>query len=184
MRTLSGVVAFLFTAGLAFAQASPPSPKCPPPSRIDTAKDTYGTTIVADPYRWLEDQESPETRAWIESEQKCTEAALSPLAGRAALSKRLEEFYQRDAFQAPVERGGRYFYLKRPAGGDLSMLYIRRGLKAPEQVLIDPLPWSGDHSTSGGDENVSRGGKFIFYGRRHGGEDEVTMRVLDVNANK
>jgi len=184
MRTFSGVVAFLFTAGLAFAQASPPAPKCPPPSRIDTAKDTYGTTVVADPYRWLEDQQSPETRAWIESQQKCTEAALSPLTGRAALGKRLEEFYHRDAYESPVERGGRYFYLKRPAGGDLSMLYIRRGLKAPEQVLIDPLPWSADHSTSVVYENVSRDGKFIFYGRRDGGQDEVTLRVLDVDANK
>src|SRR5258708_21477109 len=148
MRTLSGVVAFLFTAGLAFAQASPPPPKCPPQSRIDPAKDTYGTTVVADPYRWLEDQQSPETRAWIESQQKCTEAALSPLAGRAALSKRLEEFYHRDAYEAPVERGGRYFYLKRPAGGDLFMLFIRRGVKNLEKVLIHPLPWRGQQSPS------------------------------------
>src|SRR5260221_9657161 len=182
MRVVSATVICLFAGGIAFAQASSASPKCPPPSRIDSAKDTYGTSVVADPYRWLEDQQSPETRAWIESQQKCTEAALSPLAGRAALGKRLEEFYQRDAFQTPVERGGRYFYLKRPAGGDLSLLYIRRGLKAPEQVLIDPLPWSADHSTSVVYENVSRDGKFIFYGRRDGGQEEGTLRVLDVDA--
>ncbi len=64
------------------------------------------------------------------------------------------------------------------------MLYIRRGLKAPEQVLIDPLPWSTDHSASVSYENVSRDGKFIFYGRRDGGQDEVTLRILDVDANK
>src|SRR5258706_3836764 len=103
-------------AGLAPAQEPSPAAKCPPAARIDSAKDTYGTSVVADPYRWLEDQQSPETRAWIESQQKCTEAALSPLAGRAALGKRLEEFYQRDAFQTPVERGSRYFYLQRPGG--------------------------------------------------------------------
>src|SRR5258707_14259916 len=180
MRTLSGVVAFLFSAGLALAQASPPAPKCPPPSRIDTAKDTYGTTVVADPYRWLEDQESAETRAWIESQQRCTGAALSPLAGRAALSKRLEEFYHRDAYESPVERGGRYFYLKRPAGGGLSLLYIRSGLETPEQVLIDPLPGGAHHSTSVVYENVRCDGKFIFYGRRHGGTGEAQLRIVGV----
>jgi hypothetical protein len=51
--------------------------KCPPAARVDDAKDTYGTTVVADPYRWLEDQNSPETRAWINAEQKCTDTVLS-----------------------------------------------------------------------------------------------------------
>ncbi len=56
---------------------NPPAPaKCPPAARVDSAKDTYGSIVVADPYRWLEDQNSPETRAWIDAEQKCTEAAL------------------------------------------------------------------------------------------------------------
>src|SRR5260221_4959266 len=182
MRVVSATVICLFAGGIAFAQASSASHKCPPPARIDSAKDTYGTTVVADPYRWLEDQESPETRAWIELEQKCTETALSKLAGRAAINARLEQFYRRDAYEAPNERGGRYFYLKRPAGGDLSLLYIRRGLKAPEEVLIDPLPWSPDHSASVAFENLSRDGKFVFYGRRDGGQDEVTFRGLDVDA--
>jgi prolyl oligopeptidase len=182
MRVVYAAVICLFAAGITFAQVPPTSPKCPPPARIDSAKDTYGTTVVPDPYRWLEDQESPETRTWIESEQKCTEAALSKLAGRAAISARIEQFYHRDAYEVPAERGGRYFYLKRPAGGDLSVLYIRRGLKAPEEVLIDPLPWSPDHSASVAFENLSRDGKFVFYGRRDGGQDEVTLRVLDVDA--
>jgi prolyl oligopeptidase len=63
---------------------NPPAPaKCPPATRVDTAKDIYGSTVVADPYRWLEDQNSPETRAWIDAEQKCTESVLSTLPGRA-----------------------------------------------------------------------------------------------------
>src|SRR5438552_11954011 len=139
-------------------------------------------TVVADPYRWLEDQESKETRAWIEAEHKCTEAALSQIAGRGSISARIEELLHTDTYEAPVERGGRYFYRKRPAGGDLSLLYVRRGLSAPEEVLIDPLPWSADHSASVSFENVSRDGKFVFYGRRDGGQDERTLRVFDVDA--
>jgi prolyl oligopeptidase len=153
-------------------------------ARIDSAKDTYGSTVVADPYRWLEDQNSQETRAWIEAEEKCTEAALSNFSGRAQLTKRLGELLHTDSFEAPVERGGRYFYRKHPAEQDLSLLYIRRGLNASEEVLIDPLPWSVDHSASVTFENVSRDGKFVFYGRRDGGQDEITLRVLEVDTKK
>jgi len=162
--------------------ASPP--KCPPVARIDSAKDTYGTAVVADPYRWLEDQNSPETRAWIDAEQKCTAAALSNLPGRAQLSKRLGELLHTDSFEAPVERGGRYFFRKRLADQDLMQLYIRRSLNAADELLIDPLPWSADHSASVTFENASRDGKFVFYGRRDGGQDEITLRVMDVDTKK
>jgi prolyl oligopeptidase len=177
--------ALLLAVSLNIAEAigaqEPASPaKCPPTTRIDSAKDTYGSTVVPDPYRWLEDQDSPETRAWIVAQQKCTEAALSNFPGRAQISKRLAELLHTDSFETPVERGGSYFFLKRPAGQDLSLLYVRRGLNAPEEVLIDPLPWSSGHSANVALVSVSRDGKFVFYGRRDGGQDEITPRVLDV----
>ena len=182
---LQGVLLLLMslqTADLARAQEPAPAAKCPPAARIDSAKDTYGTTIVTDPYRWLEDQNNPETRAWIDAEQKCTESALSKLPGRAELTKRITDLLHNDSFEAPVERGGRYFFRKRLAGQDLSLLCVRRGLNAADEILIDPLPWSSDHSASVTLENVSRDGRFVFYGRRDGGQDEITPRVLDVEA--
>src|SRR5580698_1063564 len=57
-------------------------PACPPATRVDNVNDTYGTTVVTDPYRWLEDQTSPATRAWIKAEDACTDAALGKLPGR------------------------------------------------------------------------------------------------------
>src|SRR6267378_4413141 len=129
-------------AGLAGAQESSPAAKCPPTARIDSAKDTYGSTIVADPYRWLEDQNSPETRAWIGAEQKCTEGALSTLPGRTQISGRLTELLHADSYEAPLERGGRYFFRKRLAGQDLLQIYMRR----------------------------------------KDGQDEITVRVMDVDA--
>jgi prolyl oligopeptidase len=165
-----------------YAQES--APKCPPSARVDDAKDTYGATVVSDHYRWLEDQNSPETRAWIEAEQKCTEAALSKLPGRTELTKRFTELLHTDSFEPPVERGGRYFSRKRPAGQDLSQLFIRRGPNAAEELLIDPLPWSADHSASVTLENVSRDGRLVFYGRRDGGQDEITPRVLEVDTKQ
>lgn len=176
-------VAFIVD-GVACAQTPRLAPECPPPARVDSAEDKYGTTVVADPYRWLEDQESPETRAWINAEQKCTEAALLNLPGRAQITKRLGELLHTDSFEIPVERGGRYFFRKRPAGQDLFLLYMRHGASGPEEVLIDPLPWSADHSASVTFENVSRDGKYVFYGRRDGGQDEITPRILDVDTKQ
>ncbi len=178
------LVATLITAHLTRAQELMETAKCPPTARIDSAKDTYGTTVVADPYRWLEDQDSAETRAWIDAEQKCTAAALSNLPGRAQIAKRLGELLHTDSFEAPVERGGRYFFRKRLADQDLMQLYLRRSLNAPDELLIDPLPWSADHSASVTLENVSRDGKFAFYGRRDGGQDEITLRILEVDTKK
>ncbi|HEY6264194.1 MAG TPA: hypothetical protein VIW93_05280 [Candidatus Acidoferrum sp.] len=100
----------LWITGFTDAQETAPTAQCPPAARLDSAKDTYGNTVVADPYRWLEDQNSPETRAWIAAEQECTDAVLSKLPGRAQLNKRLGELLHTDSFEAPVERGGRYFF--------------------------------------------------------------------------
>jgi prolyl oligopeptidase len=166
----------------ATAQSSP-GIKCPPPARIDNVKETYGKTVVSDPYRWLEDQQSVETRGWIRAEDTCTDAALSKLPGRLAVSKRLGELYHTDSYSAPIERSGRYFFTKRLAGQDLSQIYMRRSRTGPDEILIDPLAWSKDHSVSVELEDVSRDGKLLFYGRREGGQDEVTLHALDVDGH-
>ena len=164
---------------------NPPAPaKCPPATRVDTAKDIYGSTVVANPYRWLEDQNSPETRAWIDAEQKCTESVLSTLPGRAQLSKRLTELLHTDSFEPPIERGGRYFFRKRLADQELPQIFMRHGVNTPDELLVDPLPWSADHSASAILENVSRDGRYLIFGRREGGQDETTPRVLEADTKK
>ena len=170
-----------FFAGLGSAQAQQAPPVCPPVTTVKNVHDAYATADVVDPYRWLEDQNSPETRSWIEQQQKCTEAALSKLPGRAAIAKRMTELLRTDTLQAPIEHGGRYFFSKRLADRDLAQIYVRRGLNAPDEVLVDPLPWSKDHSTSANIEGVSQDGKLLFYGRREGGQDEVTVHIVNVD---
>src|SRR5690349_5715227 len=78
------------------SQAQSPATTCPPQTAVNVVHDTYGTVDVADPYRWLEDQNSPETRAWIGAQEKCTEVALAGLPGRASISKRLTELLRTD----------------------------------------------------------------------------------------
>ena len=157
---------------------------CPPKTRVDNVEDKYGKTTVVDPYRWLEDQDSKETRTWIAAQDKCTEAALGKLPGRDAIEKRLSALYRIDTYTLPVEQGGRYFFTKRLAGQELAQICMRRSANGADEVLVDPTPWSADHSASAIIEKVSKDGKFLFYGRREGGQDEVTVHVLDIEAHK
>ncbi|MGH9775963.1 MAG: hypothetical protein ACRD50_13570 [Candidatus Acidiferrales bacterium] len=158
--------------------------KCPPPTRTDSAVDNYFGASVPDPYRWLEDQNSPETRAWIEAEDRCTAAVLSVVPSRAWIQKRVTELAKVDAFSLPIERHGDYFFSKRGADQDLFFIYMRHGLDGPDEVLIDPLPLSADHSTSVGLRTVSQDASLVAYNVRNGGQDEVTMHFLDVRARK
>ena len=175
------VLCFLAAPSLLPAQTAP---ACPPKTRVDNVTDTYGQTTVVDPYRWLEDQDSQETRAWIEAQDRCTEAALSKLPGREAITKRLAELFHIDEYGLPKEFAGRYFFSKLLAGQDLSRIYVRRGISGADELLVDPLPWSADHSASATILNISRDGKLLAYGRREGGQDEVTVHIVDVDTRK
>jgi prolyl oligopeptidase len=157
---------------------------CPPKARTDNVEDKYGKTTVVDPYRWLEDQDSKETRAWIETQDKCTEAALGKLPGRDSIYQRLTALHHIDSYGLPEEHGGRYFFTKRLAGQELAQICMRRGSNGPDEVLVDPLPWSVDHSASAVILKITRDGKFLYYGRREGGQDEVTVHILDIDAHK
>lgn len=170
-------------AAVATGQAAPPA-KCPPAARVDNITDTYGATVVADPYQWLEDQKSPETRAWIDAEDACTGAALAKIPGRDAIAKRLADLYHNDEYSLPIERAGRYFFTKRTAGQDLSLIYMRRGRTGPDEVIVDPLAWSKDHSVSATLDAVSRDAALVFYGRREGGQDETSLHVLDLKTHR
>ena len=158
---------------------------CPPKTRVDNVEDKYGKTTVVDPYRWLEDQDSKETRAWIAAQDKCTEAALGKLPGRGRDRETVDaSSIGSIRIRLPVEQGGRYFFTKRLAGQELAQICMRRSANGADEVLVDPTPWSADHSASAIIEKVSKDGKFLFYGRREGGQDEVTVHVLDIDAHK
>ncbi len=191
MRTLRRFAQQLLCCGFVLglmgalpAPAQESGSRCPPATRIEDVKDEIAGVEVTDPYRWLEDQGSPETRAWIDAQERCTEAALRNLAGRAEIEHRLTTLMKVDSIQVPIVRNGRYFYLRRGADQDLNVLYMRRGLQGPDEVLVDPHPLSTDHSTSVTLDAVSRDGKLVFYGLRAGGEDESTVHIIDAQTHK
>ncbi|HUK52137.1 MAG TPA: hypothetical protein VL099_02485, partial [Candidatus Binatia bacterium] len=174
------VAGALAIAGALAAQQAPR----PPETRTDNVVDDYHGTKVTDPYRWLEDQQGPATRAWIDQQNRYTREVLDALPGRAAIERRLTELMKIDAFGLPTERGGRVFYSKRLASQDLSVLYERSLTGATERVLMDPHPLSKDHTTSVNFEAISQDGKLVAYGIRRGGADEVAVHLMDPDTGK
>jgi prolyl oligopeptidase len=168
----------------AAAQSNGPAGKCPPPSRNDGTVETIHGVSVADPYRWLEDQNSPETRAWIEAQDRCTDAVLDAVPARAQITKRLSELMKVDSFGLPVERNGYYFFAKRNSDQDLFVIYRRKGLQGADEVLVDPHSLSADHSTSVGLRDVSHDGSLAAYSIRAGGQDETTIHFIDTETKK
>ncbi|HLK32109.1 MAG TPA: prolyl oligopeptidase family serine peptidase [Terriglobales bacterium] len=156
----------------------------PPPSRRNDVVDVLHGVSIHDPYRWLEDQNSPETRAWINSQNAYSRSILDKIQGRDAISRRLSELMKVDSIQVPIERNGRYFFRKRRADQDLYVIYMRQGLAGNDQVLVDPQPMSADHTVSVDIRGVSEDGSLLAYGIRHGGKDETEIHLLDVDTRK
>jgi prolyl oligopeptidase len=156
----------------------------PPVAERKPVTDTLHGDTLTDPYRWLEDQNSPETRAWIEREIAYTDQYFAALHGREALRKRLEPLFRTDVYSAPAARGNRYFFSRRLAGENRASLCLREGLHGKDQVLIAPDSISPDPSVSISIQAVSDDGKLLLYAVRRGGEDETEVRFFDVEARR
>ncbi|MBM3747569.1 MAG: S9 family peptidase [Acidobacteria bacterium] len=156
----------------------------PPKTRTDNVKEVLHGAEIVDPYRWLEDQKSPETRAWIDAQNQYTRSLLDPLPGRAELEKRQAALMKIDTTSMPRARGGRYFFTKRRADQEQSVLFMRRGLSGKDEMLVDPHPMSADRTTSVMFRGFSKDGTLAAYAIRQGGEDEVAIRFLNVDTRK
>ncbi|UCC73786.1 MAG: S9 family peptidase [Gemmatimonadota bacterium] len=165
------------------------SPHPPPPeTRREAVVDTMHGVELVDPYRWLEDQESPETRAWIERQNAYAEAVVADTLLRAELADRLRALMDVDDVGSP-RRGADYEYFSmRRAGDDQWVIYRRL---APDEaspvdpqgdyeVVIDPHEMSPGHTTSVSVQSISRDGRLMIYSVRDGGQDEVEIRVRNL----
>jgi len=155
-----------------------------PPSRVEVVRDTLHGVVVEDPYRWLEDQKAPETRAWIDAQNRFRESLMAPVPGFDSIRARFAQLLKVDAMGTPVERGGRYFFTRRRADQDLNVLCVRRGLRGTDEVLFDPHPLAPDHSTSALFMDYSPDGRLVAIGTREGGADEVKVLFRDVDTGR
>jgi prolyl oligopeptidase len=155
----------------------------PPPTPVRPVVETLHGVTVTDPYRWLEDQNAPETRAWITSQNAYTDAVIGKRPEQQLFAPRLTQLLSTDQFDAPTFRNGRYFYKHRAVGQDLYSIVMRRSVDGAEEMLIDPTPMSAEHTTSVGIEDVSEDGTALAYYVRRGGADETEIRFFDVDAH-
>ena len=156
----------------------------PPLSTIDRVTDRVHGVEIVDPYRWLEDQESAETREWIEEQNAYTDSIVAQIAGRDALEDAVEKLVKIDNLSVPTERGGRYFYTRKAADQPLSVIYVRDALRGEERVLVDPHPMSKDHSVNVSIAGTSKNGRIFAYSIRQGGVDETEIRFIDVESGE
>lgn len=180
IKTLSALAVLSLNGILCSAQEH----KAPPTTRVDNVTETLHGVTITDPYRWLEDQGSPETRAWINTQNEYTSSILGALPIRARIRERLTELLKIDTISTPFARGGRYFLSKRRADQNQAVIYVRHGLTGKDEVLLDPNTMSADQLTSVQIQDVSADGKLLVYSVRRGGEDEVTISLLDVDSRK
>jgi prolyl oligopeptidase len=155
-----------------------------PDNKPGDAVDTLFGTKVADPYRWLEDEKSPDVVSWLNAQDKLARAELGKLPERDSIAKRLKELLYIDSLSAPIKRKDRYFYSRRHADKEKGIVYVRDGKKGKERVLFDPNGWSTDGSVSLGTWTPSYDGKKVAYAVHKNNSDEATLYVMDVDSMK
>src|SRR5436190_5327389 len=155
----------------------------PPTKKVDIV-DYYFGTKVPDPYRWLEEDRSPEVAAWVEAQNKVTYAYLDQIPYRAALKDRLMKLYNYPKYGTPTRRGEWFFSTKNDGLQNQSVWYIQKGLDGTPELLLDPNKFSADGTSRLGSLTISHTGKYLGYGISEGGSDWNEIHVLDVATRK
>jgi prolyl oligopeptidase len=158
------------------------SPVDYPPARLDDAYDDYHGTRVADPYRWLEDPDSPETRQWIDAQVRVCNAYLAGVPQRAALRARIERLWDYEKFELPEREGGRTFYRYNDGLQNQSVLYVVDHEGQEPRVLLDPNGLSKDGTVALAGTALSEDGRWLAYGLAEAGSDWNTWRIRDVES--
>ena len=155
-----------------------------PSTRTVDQVDTYHGTKVPDPYRWLEDDTSAETAAWVEAQNKVTFSYLEKIPYRAQLLKRLNSLYDYAKYSTPSRKGEHYFFTRNSGLQNQSVLYIQRGLEGAPEVLIDPNTWSADGTVRLAGYEASKDGTLLAYAVSRSGSDWQELNVLDLTTRK
>lgn len=154
--------------------------KYPESKKVDQVDDYHGTK-VADPYRWLEDLDSPETAAWVAAQNQLTFAFLEAIPCRQAIKDRFTQLWNYERFGVPFKVGGRYFYTRNDGLQNQSVYFVADSLGAPPRMLLDPNTLSKDGTVAISIFEVRDDGKLLAYGTSSAGSDWVEIHVRDVD---
>jgi prolyl oligopeptidase len=142
--------------------------------------DDYHGTKVPDPYRWLEDETSAETAAWVEAQNAVTFPYLERIPFRKALLERVTELNDYERFSAPAQKGRYFFFSKNEGLQNQSVLYIQDGADGASEVLLDPNAWSSDGTVQLSAFAPSHDAKYAVYGMSQSGSDWQQYKVLEL----
>lgn len=155
-----------------------------PSTHLTNQTDIYHGVTVSDPYRWLEDDNSAETKAWVEAQNKLTFGYLAKLPQRAAIKERLTKLWNYERYGVPFKQGNRYFLTKNDGLQNQSVLYWMASLDAQPKVLLDPNTLSTDGTIALAGSSVSEDGKLLAYGLSTAGSDWEEWKVREVETGR
>ncbi len=155
----------------------------PQTKKVDLVEDHFGTR-VADPYRWLEDADSADTRAWVEAENKVTQGYLSQIPERARIKKRLTSIWNYERYGAPAHRGPFYIFSRNSGLQRQSVIYKAKAIDAEPEVLLDPNTLSADGTVALSHTSYTDDGRYMAYGVAASGSDWVEWHVREVETAK
>lgn len=172
------ILAFIFLPMLlsikSFSQVKYPETK-----KVNQVDDYFGTK-VADPYRWLEDDNSEETKEWVIAENKVTQSYLSDIPFYDKVKARLEEMWNYPKYSSPFKQGEWYYFYKNDGLQNQSVLYRQKGLNGVPEVFIDPNQMSKDGTAAIGTPSFSKNKKYAVYLEAQAGSDWQVGHVMNV----
>lgn len=171
-------------ASLVAGDVKTPSPITYPKAKTVEQVDDYHGTKVADPYRWLEDTDSAETKAWVEAENKITFGYLEKIPQRAAIKQRLTHLWNFERYTTPAKRGSHYFYSRNNGLQNQNVLYWMDSLAGQPRMLLDPNTLSTDGTVALSGTAFTDDGKLMAYGLSSAGSDWQEWHVREVETGK
>jgi prolyl oligopeptidase len=160
-----------------------PRIKYPETPKVDQIDDYHGT-LVPDPYRWLEDVDSPQTLSWIAAQNQLTFSILEKIPARTKILKRLTALWDFPKASAPRKRGGRYFQMHNTGLQNQDVMFTRKSLKDERRLLLDPNSFSEDGTIALTGWEVSKDGRYIAYAASASGSDWQTWHVREVESGQ
>ena len=155
-----------------------------PKAEKDGTVDEYFGVKVADPYRWLENDTSKQTTAWVEAENKVTNAYLQKIPFREKLLKRMTELVNYEKISAPRKRHGKWYFYKNNGLQNQSVLYVKDNLNGEARVFLDPNTLSTDGTVALKDVSFSNNGKYAAYAISRSGSDWQEFFVIDLKTGQ
>ena len=145
-----------------------------------TQTDTYFGTSVADPYRWLEDIDAPQTTAWVKAEGDLTRTYLDAIPQRSAIREEYRKLLNYEKVGAPFRQGKRWFFTRNTGLQNQNVLYVRDTQTGPARVLLDPNTLAADGTVALASQSFTHDGKFMAYATQSSGADWETWHVRNV----